>query len=71
LPAHNLAVFDIDGTLTQTMAVADALFARVLGELLQCHVTERDWEGCQHVTDAGVLAHVLSRRGRGPLLASS
>jgi phosphoglycolate phosphatase-like HAD superfamily hydrolase len=68
LPAQHLAVFDVDGTLTQTMAVADAIFASVVGELLQRHVTERDWEGCAHVTDTGVLGHVLRQHGRGPLL---
>jgi phosphoglycolate phosphatase-like HAD superfamily hydrolase len=68
LATQNLAVFDIDGTLTQTMAASDAVFARVLGEVLQCQVTERDWEDCKHVTDAGVLAHVLNTHGRSSLV---
>ena len=61
-----LVVFDIDGTLTQTMAVTDALFAKAVSEELRTQVSE-DWSSYPHVTDSGILEHVfLNHCGRKP-----
>lgn len=47
-----LAVFDIDGTLTHTMGVTDALFVRVVSDALGVDSVSRDWSSYPHVTDA-------------------
>jgi phosphoglycolate phosphatase-like HAD superfamily hydrolase len=62
-----LAIFDIDGTLMQTMGVTDALFAKVVSEELGVRAISRDWSSYPHVTDSGILEHLFSsHRGRSP-----
>jgi beta-phosphoglucomutase-like phosphatase (HAD superfamily) len=43
-----LAIFDIDGTLTQTMAVTDALFVQAVCEVIGSVRVSRDWSSYPH-----------------------
>ncbi len=63
-------IFDIDGTLTQSMQLDDLCFVRALAEVWDFHDVDTDWSKYQHVTDAGLL-HELheTRTGRSPTTA--
>jgi phosphoglycolate phosphatase-like HAD superfamily hydrolase len=52
---HRLAVFDIDGTLTDTNTVDDECFLRAVSEVLDIDVALLDWSGAPHVTDSDLL----------------
>ncbi|MCU0759247.1 MAG: haloacid dehalogenase-like hydrolase [Steroidobacteraceae bacterium] len=56
----HLVVFDVDGTLVDSMGFDGAIYARTLGEVLGREVDE-DWSGYRHVTDSGILEEVLER----------
>jgi len=62
-----LIIFDIDGTLTQSVQADDICFVRALAEVWDFHGIDTDWSKYQHVTDAGLL-HELheTRTGRTP-----
>ncbi|MCD6048812.1 MAG: hypothetical protein K0Q55_215 [Verrucomicrobia bacterium] len=66
----SLIIFDIDGTLTQSVQADDICFVRALAEVWDFHGIDTDWSKYQHVTDAGLL-HELheTRKGRSPSLA--
>jgi phosphoglycolate phosphatase-like HAD superfamily hydrolase len=49
-----LAVFDIDGTLTDTNAVDDECFLRAAAEVFEVDVARLDWSGAPHVTDSAI-----------------
>jgi phosphoglycolate phosphatase-like HAD superfamily hydrolase len=59
-----LAVFDIDGTLTATNAVDDECFLCAVAEVFNVPVAALDWSAAPHVTDAA-LAQWLSQEHRG------
>ena len=60
-----LAIFDIDGTLCDTLAVDDECFCGVASELLQTSIAS--WEESPHVTDAGIVDWLWRRyRSRAP-----
>ena len=56
-----LAIFDIDGTLTQTMIVTDALFALAVREVVLLENFSQDWSKYPHVTDSGILQHIFKQ----------
>jgi phosphoglycolate phosphatase-like HAD superfamily hydrolase len=60
-------IFDIDGTLTESMQADDVCFVRALAEVWGFHEVDTDWSKYRHVTDAGLL-HELheTRNGRAP-----
>jgi phosphoglycolate phosphatase-like HAD superfamily hydrolase len=58
---HRLAVFDIDGTLTDTNAVDDECFLRAIAETLSLEAGSLDWTDAPHVTDAGLLRWLVER----------
>jgi phosphoglycolate phosphatase-like HAD superfamily hydrolase len=63
----SLAVFDIDGTLTDTNAVDTHCYFQALADRFGLTDVDSDWAGYPHATDSAVLAHVLlARRGRAP-----
>ncbi len=62
-----LAVFDIDGTLTDTNAVDDACFLRAVSETLGVEAARVDWSNAPHVTDAALLLWLAEEYGRLPL----
>ncbi len=58
-----LALVDIDGTLTDTVQVDYECFLRALKEAFDIDgdLTE-EWEGVEHVTDAGAFQHIFHRQ---------
>jgi phosphoglycolate phosphatase-like HAD superfamily hydrolase len=62
-----LAIFDIDGTLTATNAVDDECYLRAVGETLAVDCGTVDWSEMPHVTDSAIARHLWARhRGRTP-----
>ncbi|MCA3934462.1 HAD family hydrolase [Burkholderia sp.] len=66
--AHIL-VLDIDGTLTDSVALHQSAFLAAM-LALKLPVLDTDWGGYPHHTDTGILAHALSSNGRSPMSAS-
>ena len=56
-----LAVFDIDGTLTDTNTVDDECFLRAVSDVLEIDVALLDWSGAPHVTDSDLLRWFAER----------
>lgn len=62
-----LAMFDIDGTLTQSYLVDGACFVRALDDVFGFREICDDWSVYPHCTDSGILAVIFQeRRGRPP-----
>ena len=62
-----LVMFDIDGTLTETMKVDGECFVRSFLEVFGFTDIDADWSHYPHVTDAGIFNEVYkSRIGRPP-----
>ncbi len=62
-----LAMFDIDGTLTETVRADDACFVEALGQVFGFREVDTDWAGYPHATDSGIIAELsCRRRGRPP-----
>lgn len=51
----NLAVFDIDGTVTDTNRLDSDCFAEAVRSVLQRDIPT-DWSAYEHVTDSGIIA---------------
>jgi phosphoglycolate phosphatase-like HAD superfamily hydrolase len=66
--AHNqLAIFDIDGTLTATNSVDDECYLRAVAEALGFDVNVVDWSDAPHVTDSAIARWLWTRhRDRPP-----
>ncbi len=63
---RHLLVFDVDGTLTRTMAIDGRCYAQALAEHLGAPV-ESEWSRYRLVTDPGIAAEAFERRhGRAP-----
>lgn len=63
-------MFDIDGTLTETMKVDERCFVRSLAEVCGFTHIETDWSRYKHTTDSGIFHELhLSRTGRPPSAA--
>ncbi|HJR64948.1 MAG TPA: HAD family hydrolase [Gemmatimonadaceae bacterium] len=58
---RQLAIFDIDGTLTATNAVDDECYTRAVGETLGVAPEAIDWSDAPHVTDGGIARHLWTR----------
>ncbi len=63
----SLAVFDIDGTLTDTNSVDDTCFLRAVSETLGIEAARVDWSAAPHVTDSALLLWLAEQHGRLPL----
>jgi len=62
-----LAIFDIDGTLTNTNSVDDECFVKALAETLSITEIDTDWATYPHTTDSGITLHVFQEKfGRSP-----
>ena len=62
-----LVMFDIDGTLTETMKVDEECFVRSFVEVFGFTDIDTDWSHYPHVTDSGIFHEVYaSRIGRPP-----
>jgi hypothetical protein len=65
--AMHLVMFDIDGTLTETMKVDEECFVRSLAEVCSFTEVETDWSSYKHATDSGIFHEIhLARTGRYP-----
>jgi beta-phosphoglucomutase-like phosphatase (HAD superfamily) len=63
----NLAIFDIDGTLTNTNSVDDGCFVKALSEAHAITDINTDWASYAHTTDSGITAQIFHERfGRNP-----
>ena len=63
----NLALFDVDGTLTATNRVDNDCYAAALTEAFGLRVRSEEWHQLTHVTDSGIMAELLAgKRGAGP-----
>ena len=64
-----LVIFDVDGTLTDTMAVDARCFLRAFVEVYGFSQIDSDWSRYENATDAGIFHEVFaSRMGREPSL---
>ena len=62
-----LVIFDIDGTLTQTMNVDAECFVRSLADVCGFTGVDTDWSRYTHATDSGVFHEIYeARAGRSP-----
>ena len=62
-----LAIFDIDGTLTNTNSVDDQCFVGSLSEALSITGINMDWATYPHTTDSGITQQIFQERiGRDP-----
>jgi phosphoglycolate phosphatase-like HAD superfamily hydrolase len=62
-----LVIFDVDGTLTQSMEADAKCFVRSLAEVCGFSDIDTDWSRYKHVTDSGVFQEIYeSRAGRSP-----
>ena len=62
-----LILFDVDGTLTQTMRADTECFVRSLAEVCGFHEVDTDWSHYKHATDSGVFREIYeARAGRPP-----
>lgn len=61
----HLVVFDIDGTLTRTDSIDEVCYVAAVEEVLSIRGIDTDWLSYPHVTDSGILRHVVrSNLGR-------
>ena len=62
-----LAIFDIDGTLIDSMGLDDSAYARALADTFGLADVSSDWDSYTQVTDSGIAHEVCERhRGRAP-----
>src|ERR1044071_567020 len=60
-------MFDIDGTLTETMKVDEDCFVRSLKDVFGFDDIDTDWSHYRRTTDSGICHDVfMSRIGRSP-----
>lgn len=62
-----LAVFDIDGTLTDTNEVDDECFLLAVADVLELDRGLLDWSDAPHVTDSSLVHWLCDRYCRRPL----
>lgn len=62
-----LVIFDIDGTLTQTVKTDEDCFVRSLAEVCGFSDVDADWSHYRYTTDSGILHEIYETRiGRSP-----
>ena len=63
----HLVMFDIDGTLTETMKIDEECFVRSFKDVFGFADIDTDWSHYPHTTDSGIFHDVFtSRIGRSP-----
>ena len=63
----NLAIFDIDGTLTETNAVDEICFVQAFADAHAVTQINTNWMEYQYVTDSGIMFQIFDERfGRPP-----
>ncbi len=64
----NLAIFDIDGTLTNTNSVDDRCFVKAMAEAHAITEISTDWASYPHTTDSGIMDQIFKEKlGRSPV----
>ena len=58
---RRLAVFDVDGTLTDTNAIDSECFIEALAAEFGIRFVDDDWSAYPHATDRAILSEVLRR----------
>jgi phosphoglycolate phosphatase-like HAD superfamily hydrolase len=58
----NLAIFDIDGTLTETDHVDDICFMQALANAHAITEISTDWASYPHTTDSAITSHIFQER---------
>lgn len=61
----DLAIFDVDGTLTATNDVDSECFAQAIADALGILELDTDWSHYEHSTDPGITAQLLLERFGG------
>ena len=61
---NRLAIFDIDGTLTDTNGVDDDCYRTTIAESLGVAESAIDWSGAAHVTDSEIFRFLCAAHGR-------
>jgi phosphoglycolate phosphatase-like HAD superfamily hydrolase len=61
-----LVIFDIDGTLTQTMTADTDCFVHSLAEVCGFRDVDTDWSRYRHATDSGVFQEIYEARTGSP-----
>ena len=61
---NSLAIFDIDGTLTNTTNVDDACYRAAVAETIGIPLGAIDWTGSPHHSDRGIFDWLHERLGR-------
>jgi phosphoglycolate phosphatase-like HAD superfamily hydrolase len=71
-PAANhrtFVLFDVDGTLVDSIALENACFQGAVAELLGVEAIDTDWSSYRHTTDPGVFIEIYQRHvGRLPTM---
>lgn len=63
----NLAIFDIDGTLTKTDGVDDLSVVKAFFDSHKIAGIDTDWANYKYVTDSGIVSEIFTERlGRAP-----
>jgi phosphoglycolate phosphatase-like HAD superfamily hydrolase len=66
----NLAVFDLDGTLTRTNEVDDQCFVQAFADALGIYELNTNWSEYEHVTDLGCLQQAFRAKFNRPITTS-
>jgi beta-phosphoglucomutase-like phosphatase (HAD superfamily) len=62
-----LVMFDLDGTLADTMQADEECFVGALFDVFQFKNVNTDWSAYRHATDSGILLELFEQRlNRGP-----
>jgi phosphoglycolate phosphatase-like HAD superfamily hydrolase len=59
----NAVIFDIDGTLIESMAFDTALYIKAVSNIFGALVIQNNWNYYRHVTDTGILGEILKDNG--------
>lgn len=62
----DLAIFDVDGTLTATNDVDSECFVEAITEVLGIPRLDTDWSRYEHATDPGIFREVFTERFGNP-----
>jgi len=67
-----LIIFDVDGTLTDTVAVDARCFLQTFEDVCGFKDVDPDWSGYANATDAGIYHEIFATRiGRAPTVAET
>ena len=64
----NLIIFDIDGTIIDSVRTDDECFIRSFLDLFNINLSGADWNNFEHVTDSGLTSEIFNiYLGRSPM----